>query len=391
MYINRQIINQIQRPLKRGKSVLLLGARQTGKSTLLPHLNLDEIISLVTPQNRQYYEKTPEALTQEMESLNQKLKRKPRVAIDEVQKVPILMDAIQDLIDRNIAQFVLSGSSARKLKKPSKINLLPGRVISFRLDPITITEYPDIEDIKTLLFYGSLPEIMLCKNNDEKELLLSSYVSTYLEEEIRLEALTRNIGAFSRFLELAAVMSGHLINTHKIAQEIGIARSTVVEYFQILEDCLIAERIMPLSQTTKRRRLVKTPKYLLYDMGVRRFCANEGTQPPEKHLGSLFEQWVGLELIRQARMLSPTAKIYFWRDNNGPEIDWVLTHNEVFTPIEVKWTTNPKPTDIRHLQLFLEEYPQAKKGYLICRIPRPRQITPQIIALPWKELSEIMG
>lgn len=389
-YIFRNLQETIQETLARGKSVLLLGPRQTGKTTLIKHLETDYQISFIQPIIRLRYERQPSILTAEIEGLAKQISKKPLVVVDEVQKVPEILDVAQDLIDRNIAQFILTGSSARKLKQPGRINLLPGRVVALRLDPLMLNELPApyISNINNLLLYGSLPGILATLNERDKEIDLISYVSTYLEEEIRAEAVVRNVASFSRFLALAASESGNIVNLTKLSQEIGVAHTTIAAYYQILEDCLIAERIEPLYYTKTRRKLIKSAKYLFFDLGVRRIAANEGILLPESYLGRIFEQFIGLELIRCTRLLQHRAKVYFWRDSNGPEVDWVIECNNHYYPIEVKWSEAPSVQDVKHLQLFIKEHSNVTGGIIVCRTPRRLQLTANIIALPWQELNE---
>lgn len=391
--VKRFLENKLHHALDRGKSILLLGARQTGKTTLINQIKSDFSVSLVQPQHRQRYERNPELLTAELEALwQQSDKKKPiRVIIDEVQKIPRLMDVAQDLIDRQIAQFILTGSSARKLKRPGEINLLPGRVVALQLDPLMTAEFQEkLPTIENLLYDGSLPGIALTPNANDREVDLQTYATTYLEAEVRAEALVRNLSDFGRFLELAASESGNALNFSKLAKEIGVAHATVASYYQILEDCLMVERVEPLIQTKTRRKLTKTQKYIFFDLGIRRACAKEGRSIPISYLGHLFEQWVGLELIRLARLpLNPT-RIHFWRDLDGPEIDWVIQNDHELIPIEVKWTESPTLQDARHLQPFLKEYEQAKRGFVVCRCPHPLQLSENIQAIPWKSINQLI-
>ena len=384
-YINRLLTTQLIAALERGKSILLLGPRQTGKTTLIKQLSYDFYMNLAVPAQRLKYEKAPELFTGEIEALAENFSsRSPLVIIDEVQKVPLLMDAIQDLIDRKIAQFVLTGSSARKLRHAHQINLLPGRVVVLYLSPLSIDEMLTPFAVEDLLYYGSLPHIALEKNLDNKNIDLSSYVTTYLEEEVRAEAVVRNMGSFARFLELAASESGQLVNFSKLSQEIGVAHTTIAEYYQILEDCLIVERVEPLLKSNLRRRLTKTQKYLFFDLGVRRLCAHEGVSLPKEYLGRLFEQLIGLELIRCSRLFSPQIDILFWRDSQGPEVDWVIRKQNLYIPIEVKWSSHVTLSDAKYLQSFLSEYENTQNGYIICRVERKIKLADRIYAIPWQ-------
>jgi predicted AAA+ superfamily ATPase len=389
-YVPRIQEDNVKRALDRHKSVLLLGPRQTGKTTLISRLKSDLTLSFVRPDVRQRYEKDVSLLTGEIEALRQKLQSKlPVVFLDEAQKVPPIFDVVQDLIDRRQANFVLTGSSARKLRRGSHINLLPGRVVALKLDPLTLAE-THTRDLKDCLLYGSLPGILSLKEAKDRETDLDSYVTIYLEEEVRAEALVRNLGSFARFLEYAASESGNIVNLRKLSQEIGVSHTTIAAYYQILEDCLIAERIEPLTKSKTRKKLTKAQKYLFFDLGVRRLAAREGIQLSKDIFGKLFEQFIGLELLRCSRMTSKKIQVRFWRDPDGPEVDWVVDEENCYTPIEVKWTESPSLKDAKYLQVFLSEYPNAGKGYLICQTPRQIKLAPNIFALPWQEIDTLI-
>lgn len=375
--------------LKRGKSVLLLGARQTGKTTLSRTLDADLSISLARLKDRNRYEKDPSILSGEIEALREAKGRPVLVFIDEVQKVTELLDDVQDLIDRNVAQFVLTGSSARKLRRPP-INLLPGRVVVMRMDPLVIGEIPKAKLVlEDLLLYGALPGVVKEQAHTAKNTDLRSYVSTYLEEEIRAEAVVRSVGSFSRFLELAAIESGNVVNLSKISKDVGVAHTTIAAYYSILEDCLVAERIEPLTRSVSRKRLSKSPRYLMFDLGIRRICANEGTKLSKEQMGRIFEQFVGLELVRNSRLCEKANRVLYWRDPDGPEVDWILETDGELIPIEVKWTDSPTSGDIRHLELFLREYSEARKGFVVCRVPRRIKMSENVTAIPWQEIDAI--
>ena len=384
--INRNLKKKLERVIQRKKSVLLLGPRQTGKTTLIEQFDADMEITLLISKTRRQYEADPDLLIREVKSLKKKSGDLPLIIIDEVQKVPALMDGVQYLIDKKLGQFILTGSSARKLKHNTNVNLLPGRVIQMRLDPFTLEEIGTHPPIKELLTYGSLPAILLETDLSIREEELDSYVDLYLEDEVRSEALVRDIGSFENFIRLAAVESGNIINFDKLSQDIGVARTTVASYYQILEDCLIAERIEPFTLSKNRKKLTKSPKYLFFDLGLRRLAAKEPADFPEKYWGHLFEQFVGLELIRFSRIQEKKTTLHFWRDPTGPEVDWLLSRGEELLPIEVKWTELPSMRDARHLELFLKEYPKAKKGYIICQTARPQTLSDKIEAISWKDL-----
>jgi predicted AAA+ superfamily ATPase len=386
-YIPRHLLDELRSHLARGKSVLLLGPRQTGKTTLLGRLDPALCMTLVEPTARQRYERDPSQLAREIDALPS-TRTRPLVVLDEIQKVPALLDVVQWLVDAKRAQFVLCGSSARQLRRGGQ-NLLPGRVVTLRLDPLTLDELPTL-DLDVILRYGSLPGIWNVRKPRDKETDLRSYVETYLEEEVRAEALVRRLGTFARFLELAALESGQLVSFRGMSQQIGVSHTTVASYFEILEDCLVAERIDPLTRSSTRKKLTRSSRWLLFDLGVRRLAANEGTRPPPARLGQWFEQLIGLELVRFARR-RPGTEILFWRDADGPEVDWVVASGDRLVPVEVKWTDSPSPRDAKHLRVFLDEYPEATHGFVVCQAPRRQRLADAIDALPWQELATVLA
>jgi predicted AAA+ superfamily ATPase len=374
-YVSRSLEPVLAYHLRRGKSVLLLGPRQTGKTTLVARLRADLRLSLVPPNVRQRYERAPGQLAAEVEALRSRAGAGlPLVVLDEVQKVPALLDVVQDTIDRKVARFVLTGSSARKLRRGRTINLLPGRVVTLRLDPLSLRERPE-QNLRALLLYGSLPGISAASTAADQETDLKSYVETYLEEEIRAEAVVRNVGTFGRFLELAGLESGNIVSHRGLAQEIGISHTTVAGFYEILEDCLVAERVDPLTRSRTRKKLTKSSRHVIFDLGVRRLCAGEGPMLSRERMGQLLEQFVGLELIRQSRTASSKTRVLFWRDPDGPEVDWILETNGEYRPVEVKWTDTPSPRDARHLSTFLAEHREARTGFVVCQTPRRTKIT----------------
>jgi predicted AAA+ superfamily ATPase len=391
MIYRRCIEEVLHRHLGRGKSVLLLGPRQTGKTTLLGGLKADLSLSLVSPSVRQRYEKDPSLLTGEVRALPRRAARGklPLVTVDEVQKVPALMDVGQELIDRGEARFVFTGSSARKLRRGRDINLLPGRLVALRLDPLMIEESRP-ETLHESLLFGALPAIRTLRRPEDKEADLRSYVEAYLEEEVRQEALVRNVGVFGRFLELAGQESGRIANYSKISQDVGVSAVSVRTYYEILCDCLIAERVDPVTRSSSRKKLTKASRYLLFDLGVRRLAAREGKRLHPSRLGDLFEQFVGLELIRFSRVHAPGARLRFWRDPDGPEVDWILEHEGAYLPIEVKLTDRPTERDTRHLIVFMAEY-KAKVGLVVCTAPRPIRLGKNVTAIPWQDLGSVVA
>ncbi len=396
-FIARIIQHKIEAILSRGKSILLLGPRQTGKTTVLNHqIKPDIEYSFIEAEVRRRYERNPEVLIKEINAYTQLHQSKllPIVIIDEIQKVPAIMDTLKRAIDKKLAIFVLTGSSARKLrghKKDEDVNLLPGRVIELHMEALSLLEIPKpLPGIDDLILNGSLPEIIQQQHIEHKEELLTSYVNIYLEEEIRAEALVRNLASFSRFLNYAAVEAGKAVNINNLSQEIGVSRHTIGEYYKILTDCLIIDRVDPITDLTTRRRLTKSPKYLFFDMGIRRVAAGEGLRLPQKYYEELFEQFVGVELLKLIRLFAPQAKLKYWHDHAGPEVDYVIEYNRQFIPIEVKWTTVPSKGDARHLFKFINEYDCMRPAYIICRAPQPMELNENILAIGWEMMSSII-
>jgi predicted AAA+ superfamily ATPase len=395
--ISRLIERKIANALKDEVSFFLLGPRQTGKTTTLTKLfsPLDHVaLNLMETRERLKYERHPSLLGEEVSASGRKY-----VFIDEVQKVPSVLDDVQVLIDRDKKVFALTGSSARKLRKKG-VNLLPGRALQFRMDPLIYPEYRDtlaissLTGLKKVLKYGELPGILTLVADSREKLgseLLSAYVAAYLEEEIRAEALVRNLGVFSKFLKLAAESSGDLVSMRSMAQDIGVNHATVSGHFHLLEDSLVAERIEPLVPAGQRGKLRKAAKYVLFDTGVRNAAA-EVIGPAEftsEYWGKLFEQWVGLSLLRLMRERGMAGKLRYWRDYTGREIDWVVDLGDRWIPVEVKWGESLRPADVRHLSHFVRTYPdKARSGFLVFTGERDRQLEDGILALSFRNFLD---
>jgi len=356
---NRLLLDQIKKQLKLGKSLFLIGPRQVGKTTLCHQIKFDVVINLAVVSEKLKIEKDPTYI----EKLINSQKKKVLVYIDEVQKIPELFDSIQTLIDQKKAQFVLTGSSVRKLKKHSDLNLAPGRIINFRLDPFCLSEKND--ELDQILAYGQLPRIAIEEDTEQKDLELRSYVENYIEEEIRKETRLRSIAPFARFLELAALQSGQISNFSEISKELGPTVVTVQNYFQILEDTLFVERIDPYLKNASRKKLTKSSRYLFFDLGVRRILAQEASRFNPSRKGQLFEHFIGNEIIKWIRLKKRNAKLYYWRDSDGPEIDWLIECDGQLLPIEVKMQTSPSQQAAKHLLVFINEYKNARRGLIV--------------------------
>jgi predicted AAA+ superfamily ATPase len=385
---------------------LLFGARQSGKSTLLQRLaDADaRVFNLQERRTRLELERDPHVLTQMLEID----KRSPElVFVDEIQKVPELLDEVQYLYDTfpGRFRFILNGSSARKLKTSSS-NLLPGRAHLFQLSPLILPERQGAQECRVfpvaanaygkgfpaselddILLFGNLPGVTL-ESEKTRVKTLESYVDIYLEEEIRREALVRNVGAFQQFLELAATESGSVINLANISRESGIPLATLRTYYQVLEDTFVGYRI-PAYGAAGRKRVLTTPRFLFFDNGVRNAAARYRFSADllKTQVGRLFENWVGQELMHRCFYAGRAYRLSFWRTAHGAEVDYVLETPDETIPIEVKATDSPSPADVSHLKLFLDTYSKkALRGFLVCRCRAPRRLADNIEAIPWKNL-----
>jgi predicted AAA+ superfamily ATPase len=388
-----------------GKVRLLFGARQTGKSTLLHRLadgSQAVVFNLQERKIRLALEREPNVFTQTLEAETQ-----PRimVCVDEIQKVPALLDEVQYLHDKYPGRFrfLLTGSSARRLKT-SAANLLPGRAHMFHLCPLILAERKGVEvgrifspsatmpfaaefpgqTLDDLLLFGNLPGVTQ-ENEASRIRTLESYVELYLEEEIRREALVRNMGAFQQFLQLAALESGGITNLTNLSRESGVPIVTLRSFYQVLEDTFVGYRI-PAFGATGRKRVLTTPRFLFFDNGVRNAAAHLRLSKEllKTQLGLLFENWVGQELMHRCLYAGRAYRLSSWRTAHGAEVDYVLETPDEIIPIEVKATESPAAADTRHLKLFLGTYPErARRGYLVCRCGASRRLTENIEAIPW--------
>jgi uncharacterized protein len=301
-------------------SCFVLGPRMTGKTTLLRAEKCKAFYDLLDPVQELAYSRNPGRFGQEIEALPPG----STVILDEIQKMPSLLNYVQIGIDRYMHRFILSGSSARKLKRGGA-NLLGGRALDLRLHPFTSTELGADFDLDQALHFGTLPHVAMCLREQSEEIArryLMSYVTTYLKEEIQAEALTRKLGAFQRFLAVAAQGNGQMMEYANIARECSVPASTVKEYFQILEDTLIGNFLWPHDRS---ERLKARPKFYLFDCGVLRSIQNrlyDPATPFEK--GFLFETWFINELRRIRDYSSRQHEFSLWRERDM-EIDLLVS------------------------------------------------------------------
>lgn len=380
-------------------SAFLFGARGVGKTHLsrkfIRSLNQHyETYDLLNFQTYQRYLKNPSLFSEELHQI-MKRQRQCLVWVDEIQKIPPLLDEIHSLIEtyKKSLRFLLTGSSARKLKRAGA-NLLAGRALSLRLHPLTHLEVKDIATSDTylqeILRLGSLPGVII--DQDSPELALKSYIETYLKEEVLEEALVRRVDAFSRFLEVAAQYHGEPINAIEIGKAAHVSGQTVQQYFQILEDTLVGWKLPGWSASVKKQ-LRTTPKFFLFDNGVANALRGElniELKESSFRFGKLFECWVVQELFRLNDYCQLDFKFSYWRTNNDIEVDIIISRgmSSPIAAIEIKSSKAPEEKHIYGLKAFSDEYPSAKL-YCFCRTPRAYRLS-GVHVQPWTEMKMVL-
>jgi predicted AAA+ superfamily ATPase len=369
MFKRRQTLS-----LRGNESCFLWGARQTGKSTLLKELFPNSLkYDLLLSSEFGRLQINPSLMLEEL------LAEPPGdlpVIIDEVQKIPQLLDDVQWLMVNKNIQFILCGSSARKLKR-SGANLLGGRALRFELLPLVYPEIPDFNLLRALN-HGLIPRHYL---SNQPELLLESYVGEYLKEEIAAEALTRNIPAFSRFLEAAAFSNGDIVVYKNIASECGVSAPTVKEYFEILEDTLIGG-FVPSFQKRPKRRVVQAPRFYYFDVGLVNFLLKRRNIVPKNEVfGKAFEHFIYQELIAHSHYSGLKYPISYWHTSSDLEVDFILGDHEI--AIEIKGVDQISGHHLKGIKAFQEEY-TTKRAILVSLDPKPRQLDNGITVLPWE-------
>lgn len=370
MYHRKQVLTDSQ-----NESLFLWGARQTGKSTLLKELFPDALwFDLLLSDVYERLLRNPSLLRETISVGQYKV-----VIIDEIQRIPELLNEVHWIITHLPVRVIMSGSSPRKIIR-SNTNLLGGRALRYELYPLISQEIPDFDLLKALN-NGLLPRHYLSASPKK---LISAYVGNYLRDEIAGEAKIRNVANFSRFLESAAFSNGEMVNYTNIASECGVSAVTVKEYFQILEDTLIG-RYLPAYQKTPKRRVITAPKFYFFDIGIVNHLLKRGRIEFGSELfGNAFEHFIYNELYAHSSYSGKDYPIYYWRTASQIEIDFVLGNNDV--AIEVKATNNALPKHLKGLKAFSEEY-AVKQLILVCNEPLPR-ISDGIRILPWKIFLE---
>lgn len=338
------------------KSILLLGPRQVGKSTLIQGLKPDLEINLA--QESEYF-----LFQTELQELERRIEYdNPRtVFIDEIQRIPRLTNSIQALVDRNPnLKFYLTGSSARKLRR-GKANLLPGRILTFPLSPLSILELDESWDELQALRFGTLPGVYTVENKTEQKRLLHSYTNAYLKEEIMAESLVRQVDGFFRFIQAAAYESGLFVDYSKLAKRARISRQSLTRHFEILEDTMIATRVAnDPDLDPDQADLIKHPKFFFFDLGV--LNALRGSfDPNRERIGVLFEHLVFNQVVNTATAKALPHHLYNFRTRGGLEVDFILNLDGKKSAIECKASEQVSSSDLGPLRELKRYYSKIQK------------------------------
>lgn len=355
---------------------LLWGPRQSGKTTLLKERFPEaHRIDLLRTDERMRYERDPARLRQEVRAVS----TGRRIVIDEIQKVPALLDEVHYLIQEDNRVFALCGSSARKIRR-THANLLGGRALKRELLGFSAHELGERFDLERILNTGPLPPHYLADTPTER---IAAYVDLYLKEEILDEGLTRRLPVFASFLRAAAIGDTEVTNFTNIARECGVAATTVRGYYEILEDTLVGA-FVPAFTRRATRRVQHAPKFYFRDVGVVNHLVGRGpVAVGTEAFGKAFENWVFHEISVHARRTSIPYDIAYWRLSSGIEVDFVLGDAQV--AIEVKGRTRLHSRDTRHLEEFRIEHPNVGQRIVVCAEPVPRVTDTGVRVLPYRD------
>lgn len=332
------------------ESCFLWGARQTGKSTLLGiRFPKARYIDLLKSDEFERYNRRPSLLREELGLLP----TGELVIIDEIQKLPALLDEVHWLMTNHELRFILSGSSARKLKR-SGANLLGGRAVRKNLYPLVSAEIPEFDLVKACN-HGTLPRHYLASSAAKR---IQAYVGDYLQEEIKAEALTRNLSVFTRFMEIAALSNGEIVNYQNIASECGVSSPTIKEYFSILEETLIGYLVPAFSKKVKRR-VIQSPRFYYFDTGItNHLLKRTEVRPGSPEFGHTLEHFIILELIAYIGYSDAIQVLSYWRTTTGYEVDAVIGSAEL--AIEINSSEEVQSHHLKGLRAFSEEFPHAR-------------------------------
>ena len=363
-------------------SVFLWGPRRTGKTYWIrQNLRDSPVIDLLRTDTFAEYAARPSLLRERYSTALQAAASLP-VVIDEIQKVPALLDEVHWLIENRKLTFLMTGSSARKLRR-GHANLLAGRARRREMRPLC---YPEVDEIvlQKIVISGLLPPHFL---SDDPVDDIRAYVNDYLKEEIVAEGVTAKLPAFSEFLRVAALTSSELLNYTNVAREVGVSAKVVRGYFEILEDTMLGFRLAPWRKS-RNRRLIQTPKFYLFDIGVANYLARRTPQPGTPEFGKSIEHFILMELAAFRSYCNPEMEIHYWRTSTGLEVDFILNDMEV--AIEVKASRRVQEAGLKALAALSDEGP-VRRRLVVCLEPQRRELSDRhgpIAVLPWKDFLE---
>lgn len=363
---------ELKLPPKR--SAFLWGPRKVGKSFWITHaLRPPILIDLLKTDTFAEYATRPSLLRERYQD------QRGLIVLDEVQKVPRLLDEAHWLIENRGLSFLLCGSSARKLRREGA-NLLGGRAWRRTMTPLSFMEVKGF-DLEKVMLSGLLPPHFLSPDPPED---LRAYVADYLKEEIAAEALIRNIPAFAEFLRVAAITSSELLNYTNVAREAGISAKVVRTYFNILEDTYLGFRIPPWKKSLNRR-MILTEKFYLFDIGVANFLCGRRPRLGSPEFGKSFEHYILMELKAYQAYKNPDRPISFWRTSSGQEVDFILGDKDL--AVEVKGSARVHEGDLGPLVALQEDGP-VRRCAVVCLEAEPRKLPKGIEVLPWRIFLE---
>ncbi len=365
-------------PAQPSASFFLWGPRQTGKSTLLrAAYPKAPLIDLLSSREFSRYSRDPGHLRELVDAQG----GADMVVIDEIQKVPALLDEVHWLIENRGTVFALCGSSARKLRR-GQANLLGGRALRYELHGLVSEELGEDFDLVRCINHGYLPRHYLATNPRRQ---LQAYVDDYLKEEIAAEGLTRNLPAFADFLSAAALADGQMVNFTTIARDCGVSAFTVKNYFQILDDTLLGRFLPPYCRQPKRR-VVQTSKFYFSDVGIVNYLARRGRLEPGSELfGHAFENWVFHELCAYRAYREFTIDLSYWRLASGAEVDFVVDDARI--AIEAKASARVHAGHLKGLRAMKEDHPHTTAHIVVSLDPQPRRTEDGIDILPAEEFA----
>ena len=378
--IPRHLTGLLQRSKK---SVLLLGPRQTGKSTLIQALHPALTINLAHEPTYLQFARNPSELEARLAAGTFHT-----VFIDEIQRLPSLLNTIQALLDQGppFVKYYLTGSSTRKLKRGGA-NLLPGRIHTYHLGPVVASELAYRMETLQALETGTLPGIWTETDARERRKTLQTYAATYLKEEIQVEALTRNIEGFSRFLFVVAAEAGRFLDLSKLAAAASIPRQSALRFFEILEDTLVLRRCEAFRKSA-RRRLVQHPRGFFFDTGVLNGLLNNFTASADR-IGGLFEHLVFNQLLDSAAARDRDIRVSSYRTEHGAEVDFIVEDGRRTFAVEAKASTTISRVDPRGFRSFAEYYGRRHRS-VIAYLGTTRKVLEGIDVLPWQTLLETL-